>query len=92
MSRQTRRDFLEQSLFAAAAASLAGVSSAVRADDSPKKKKGPNERLRVACVGVGGRGSEHIREFGSAPTANWSRSSTWMKPTETNASKRSRGG
>ncbi len=67
MSKQTRRDFLEQSLFAAAAASLAGVPSAVRADESPAKKQGPNERLRVACVGVGGRGSEHIHEFGRHP-------------------------
>jgi predicted dehydrogenase len=66
MSRQTRRDFLEQSLFAAAAASLAGIPSAATADDSPKKKS-PNERLRVACVGVGGRGGEHIREFGRHP-------------------------
>lgn len=67
MSRQTRRDFLEQSLFAAAAASLAGFPSALRAEESPKKKKGPNERLRVACIGVGGRGGEHIREFGRHP-------------------------
>jgi predicted dehydrogenase len=65
MSKQTRRDFLERSLFAAAAASLARVPNSVQAaETSQKKKKSPNERLRVACVGVGGRGSEHIREFG----------------------------
>jgi len=66
MSQQTRRDFLEQSLFtaaAAAAAALAATPSAIRAEDSAKKKSA-NERLRVACVGVRGRGGEHIREFG----------------------------
>lgn len=67
MSRQTRRDFLERSLFAAAAASLSRTASAAKPDESSTKKKGPNELLRVACVGVGGRGSEHIREFGRNP-------------------------
>ena len=67
MSRQTRRDFLEQSLFAAAAASLAGLPSATPAAGISTKPKSSDERLRVACVGVGGRGSEHLREFGSNP-------------------------
>jgi predicted dehydrogenase len=65
MSKQTRRDFLEQSLFTAAAAALAGSSSATRAEDSTKKTKSPNSRLHVACVGVRGRGGEHIHEFGN---------------------------
>jgi predicted dehydrogenase len=64
MSQQTRRDFLEQSLFAAAAASLAAVPSAAFAAEPSANKKSPNERLRIACIGVGGRGSEHIHEFG----------------------------
>jgi predicted dehydrogenase len=65
MSRHTRRDFLEQSLFAAAAASLARVPSTAQAADVEKKVKSPNDKVRMACIGVGGRGSEHIREFGS---------------------------
>jgi predicted dehydrogenase len=67
MSQQTRRDFFEQSLFAAAAASLAGLPSSTPAAGTSTKPKSSNERLRVACVGVGGRGSEHLREFGSNP-------------------------
>jgi predicted dehydrogenase len=67
MSRQTRRDFLEQSLFAAAAAAAAAVPSASRGEGTPKKK-GPNSRLRVACIGVNGRGGDHIFEgFGALP-------------------------
>jgi predicted dehydrogenase len=64
MSKQTRRDFLEQSLFAAAAASLAAIPGASQAAESTTGKKSPNERLHIACIGVGGRGSEHVREFG----------------------------
>jgi predicted dehydrogenase len=67
MSKQTRRDFLEQSLFAAAAGSLAAVPSPAVSAESSIRKKGPSERLRIACIGVGGRGSEHILEFGRNP-------------------------
>jgi predicted dehydrogenase len=59
----TRRDFLEKSLFAAAAAVLAGDASLVAAEDTSKKSTGPNDRLRVACVGVRGRGTEHLDAF-----------------------------
>ncbi|MGE3313693.1 MAG: Gfo/Idh/MocA family protein [Planctomycetaceae bacterium] len=62
MSPQTRRDFLEHSLFAAAAAAAAGnVAAPVQAED--KQSNSPNERLRVAVVGVRGRGGEHLQEF-----------------------------
>src|SRR5579872_6038034 len=64
MSQQTRRDFLEQSLFAAATAAMAGAASQVRADEASKQSKSPNEKLRVACVGVRGRGQDHLRGFG----------------------------
>src|ERR1700734_1401624 len=67
MSKQTRREFLERSLFAAAAASLAAVPTPTKAVEPSTKKKGPNERLRIACIGVGGRGGEHVREFGRNP-------------------------
>ena len=67
MSKQTRRDFLESSLFAAAAASLAAVPSTASSAESVTRKKSPNERLRIACIGVGGRGGEHVHEFGRNP-------------------------
>jgi predicted dehydrogenase len=60
----TRRDFLERSLFAAAAAVMAGELPQARAEDSEKKPASPNEQLRVACVGVNGRGKEHLQAFG----------------------------
>ena len=60
----TRRDFLEKSLFAAAAAVMAGELPQARAEDTAKKPASPNERLRVACVGVHGRGKEHLQAFG----------------------------
>jgi predicted dehydrogenase len=61
---QTRRDFLEQSLFAATAAVLAGETQFSRAEDSAKNPASPNERLRIACIGVNGRGREHLQTFG----------------------------
>ncbi len=57
-----RRRFLEDSLLAAAAASLAaGPASTLLADE--KKAKGPSERLSVAVVGVGGRGGSHYGAY-----------------------------
>ena len=58
MARQSRRDFLENSLFAAAAAASAGslAASPVRAQASSS----PNERLRVAVLGVRSRGQSHL--------------------------------
>lgn len=61
MARITRRAFLENSIFAAAAATIAAQpfaqSSKLFADDVP-------EILRVAVVGTRGRGGEHINGFG----------------------------
>jgi predicted dehydrogenase len=61
----SRRNFLEQSLFAAAAAVLAGETQPTRAEETTKKPASPNDRLRVACVGVRGRGKEHLQSFGA---------------------------
>lgn len=59
--KQTRREFLEQSMLAtAAAAAGAAVSPAVFA---AKGSGSPNERLRVAVLGVNGRGKTHLNEF-----------------------------
>jgi predicted dehydrogenase len=61
MSKRTRRQFLEESLFAAAAAANATVvSSDARAASRPSRRAGPNETIRVAVIGLNGRGREHI--------------------------------
>ena len=61
MARQTRRDFLENSLFAAAAAATAG--SVASAPVFAAGSKSPNERLRVAVLGVRSRGQSHLDGF-----------------------------
>lgn len=63
MSRLSRRQLLEDSLFAAAAASLAGtVTPAAWSAEEETVSRG--EKLRVAVVGVNGRGGSHIAGFG----------------------------
>ena len=54
MSQINRRRFLQTSL--AAVASVSAAPYIARAKD-------PNGKLGVACVGVGGRGSEHLSAF-----------------------------
>ncbi len=67
MSSYTRRRFLEDSLLAATVAAMP-CGSLLAAEKSKKsKKKPPSELLGVAIVGVGGRGSEHIRQFLEMP-------------------------
>src|SRR5437867_1321665 len=61
MSKKTRRQFLEDSLFAAAAAATATcVSSDIWAAGGARRPAGPNDTIRVAVIGVNGRGREHI--------------------------------
>jgi len=63
MSHRNRRQFLEDSMFAAAAAAMAGTTSRLAfADDEPQSKS-PSERLNVAVAGVNGRGGSHIGAF-----------------------------
>lgn len=63
MSNRTRRQFLEDSMFAtAAAAAVAGSASNVMADEEPQSKSA-NEKLSVAVIGVNGRGGSHIGAF-----------------------------
>jgi predicted dehydrogenase len=59
MARKNRRQFLEDSMFAAAAAAMATGSGRLLAEEEPQSKS-PNERLNVAVVGVKGRGGSHI--------------------------------
>lgn len=71
MSRFTRRRFLEDSMFATAAAIAAAGQSrfahAQEAANSATKKAAPSDRLRVAVVGVNGRGMSHVRAFSGRP-------------------------
>jgi predicted dehydrogenase len=67
MSRITRRRFLEDSMFATAAAiAAAGQARFARAQEAGKKAA-PSDRLRVAVVGVNGRGMSHVRAFSQRP-------------------------
>ena len=60
MSDFSRRQFLHDSLLAAAAATTVGAAPRLLAADSPAKEKGPNEKLRFAVIGVRGQGGSHI--------------------------------
>ena len=59
MSNLNRREFLQSSMMAAAAASLP-ASLAVAA---PTRRAGANDVLRIAVVGVKGRGLAHVGEW-----------------------------
>lgn len=61
MSKLTRRELLEDALFASTAAALAaGGGSRVFAQENVGRKVGPNDMIRVAVLGVRGRGKDHI--------------------------------
>src|SRR5690606_13397367 len=66
MQNRSRREFLEQSMFATASALAAGSllgGKAAWADEAerPAESTSPNEKLGVAVVGVRGRGGSHIQ-------------------------------
>lgn len=62
MGNRTRRQFLEDSMFAAAAAVAASSTGQLFAEEE-KQSSSPSERLNVAVVGVRGRGGSHIGAF-----------------------------
>ena len=62
MPKRTRRQFLEDSMFAAASAVTAGSASELLAAGS-KQSTSAVEKLGVAVVGVRGRGGSHIGAF-----------------------------
>jgi len=62
MSVFSRREFLHRTAILGAASAALGVPT-VRAADEPTKKGSANDRLKVAVVGVNGRGMSHINEF-----------------------------
>lgn len=65
MSRLSRRQFLEDSFFAAALAGIA--ASPVTAGESPRRRISQNDKLQVAVIGVRSRGANHVSEFLKLP-------------------------
>lgn len=63
MTQLNRRDFLEDSMFAAAAAA-AMAGSLTQTASAQEGSKSPNEKFQCAVVGVNGRGGAHIAGFG----------------------------
>jgi predicted dehydrogenase len=66
MARRSRREFLHESLFAAAAAAVAGGIQREAWAWEPKavgRTVGPNDQIRVAVIGVKSRGRDHVRGY-----------------------------
>jgi predicted dehydrogenase len=59
--RLNRRDFLRDS--AALTALLASTQNIVSAQPATSRPVQPSERLRVAVIGIGGRGKDHLKGF-----------------------------
>ena len=59
----SRRDFVQQALIAANAALATGIGgrSLLAQESQPARKVGPNEKIRVAVIGVNGQGGETIQ-------------------------------
>ncbi|HZZ74154.1 MAG TPA: Gfo/Idh/MocA family oxidoreductase [Pirellulales bacterium] len=74
MPKLSRREMLENSMFAATAALASGAAGplfAAEAGDKPAPKKvGPNEKIGIACIGVRSRGKEHLQAFMKHPDAD----------------------
>ncbi|MCA9151417.1 MAG: Gfo/Idh/MocA family oxidoreductase, partial [Planctomycetales bacterium] len=63
MSRRSRRQFLEDSMFAVAAAAGASSASQLLAEETEAASSSPNEKLSVAIIGINGRGRSHRDAF-----------------------------
>jgi len=63
MGTLNRREFLERSMMAAAAAAVPAVPTAAFA--APERRAGANDILRIAVCGVKGRGLEHVGQWSS---------------------------
>ena len=59
----SRREFLNRSAILSAAAAAVSVESPALADDKPVSTRNQPDRLRVAVVGVHGRGMSHVAGF-----------------------------
>ena len=62
MSNRTRRQFLEEAMWAGAATAAAAATPSLSMADE-KQSSSPGEKLGVAVVGVKGRGGSHIGAF-----------------------------
>jgi predicted dehydrogenase len=64
-----RRQFLQGSAALAAGMSLVGTAASAETgdDDAPARKVGPNDTIRMAVLGVNGRGMDHINGLGKQP-------------------------
>ncbi len=91
MSSYSRRRFLENTLLAAAAAVPSGELFAAGKEKKarPKKKASAGEKLGVAVVGVGGRGSDHLKGLPTAPTPKCCTSSMPTKRSARSGARRS---
>lgn len=67
MTLLTRRQFLQNSSLIAAAAAALGPSAVAKEAVRSVRKVGPNDRLRVACIGFNGQGKAHLAKFASLP-------------------------
>src|SRR5712692_8049878 len=65
MKSMDRRSFLKTSALAGASLSL--LPTRARAQDANARVRGANEDIRVAVVGFGGRGRDHIGGFSELP-------------------------
>jgi predicted dehydrogenase len=64
MDKMTRRGFLERSLLAAAAAVTgAGLTEKAGAAERRGRRISPNDRIHIACIGVHGRGKDHVGAY-----------------------------
>jgi predicted dehydrogenase len=63
MSEITRRRLLESSLLAALAAVGGSASGATEPSPRPRRRAAPNDRIRVACIGLNGRGMAHVEGY-----------------------------
>jgi predicted dehydrogenase len=66
MTQLTRRDFLQGTASLAAMAGAAMLGDTTSAQQQPAQNpapRGANERINVACIGVRGRGREHIQSL-----------------------------
>lgn len=64
----SRRSFLKHAMLASAAVATPGI---LMAKGRPVPRKlGPNERVNLACIGIGNRGGEIIRELHKTGLAN----------------------
>lgn len=59
----SRREFVDQSIVAALAALAASPAARSMAADAPARSVGPNDKLRVAVIGVNGQGGNHVTEW-----------------------------